>query len=162
MPESTTPTVSTTGNFPVNAIKIEIDTSSVTSRSSSSQSFSEIKDLESGGFSTDTGVETWNPFDTHGWQRALATAKAITLDFSGKRNYGDTGNDYVASKYMCNGQACNSTIKLTFPDETVVSIPCVIQVTNPGGGDSTAVIPLEWSAISDGIPTVTEPSSTEG
>lgn len=149
-----------TGNFPVNEIDVKIDKSSTSNRSST-PSFVTIKDLESGGISVDTGVETWNPFDTKGWQRALATSKAINLSFSGKRNYGDEGNDYVANKWMKNGQACNSTIQLTFPDGTKVQVPCVIQVTNPGGGDSTNVMPLEWEAVSDGRPTVTGPTGSE-
>ncbi|MBQ7596180.1 MAG: hypothetical protein IJU45_05915 [Clostridia bacterium] len=146
------PTV-VTGNFPVNEVSVEIDTSSVTSRSASNQSFAVIKDLESANFSIETSLETWQPFDTKGWQRALATAKSISFSMSGKRNFGDTGNDYVAGKWLCNGQACNSTLKLTFPDSSVFLIPVVIQVTNPGGGDSTNVMPLEFDLASDGKPT---------
>lgn len=151
------------GNFPVNEIKVEIDTSSVDSRTAApssggtdSRTFAEIKDLESAEFSIETSLETWQPFDTKGWQRALATAKSISLSMSGKRNFGDTGNDYVASKWLLNGQACNSTIKLTFPDTTEYYIPIVVQVKNPGGGESTGVMPLEWDAASDGKPTVKE------
>lgn len=149
-----------TGNFPVNEIEIKVDKSSVSSRSTT-PTFVTVKDLESGGFSIDTGVETWNPFDTKGWQRALATAKALNLSFSGKRNYGDEGNDYVAGKWMMNGQKCNSTVQLKFPDGTTVKVPCVIQVTNPGGGDSTAVMPLEWDAVSDGKPEVTDAAGSQ-
>ena len=155
MPDET-PSVSsnvTSGNFPVNEITVEIDTSSVSSRSASNQSFAEIADLESASFSIETSLETWQPFDTKGWQRALATAKSISFSMSGKRNFGDTGNDYIAGKWLCNGQACNSTLKLTFPDGSVFLIPVVIQVTNPGGGDSTNVMPLEFDLASDGQPT---------
>ena len=148
-----------TGNFPVNEIKVEIDTSSETSRTpapgtgeTDSRTFAEIMDLESAGFQIETSLETWQPFHTKGWQRALATAKSITLSMSGKRNFGDAGNDYIAGKWLANGQACNSTLKLTFPDDSVFYIPVVIQVTNPGGGDSTNVMPLEFDLASDGKP----------
>ena len=36
--------------------------------------------------------------DQEGWQRGLMTAKAITITLNGKRNVGDTGNDFVAGK----------------------------------------------------------------
>lgn len=147
----------TTGVFPVNELDIKIDTSSVSSRSTTPQ-YSTIADLEKASISVETGVETWKPLDQGGWQRALATAKAINISFSGKRNYGDTGNDYVASKWLKNGQECNSTMQITFPDGSSVTIPCVIQVTSIGG-DSTNVIPLEFSVMSDGKPTYTEASA---
>lgn len=148
-----------TGNFPVNEIKVEVDKSSIQSRSATPQ-WIEVKDLESGNMSVETGTETWNPFDEHGWQRALATSKSIGLSFSGKRNFGDAGNDYVAGKYMMNGQACNSAVRFTFPDNSTIIIPCVIKVTNPGGGDSTSVMPLEWECDSDGKPQTTEANAT--
>ena len=152
MADGNTPANVKSGNFPVNEIKVEIDKSSVTSRSAT-QTFVEIKDLESASFQIETSLETWQPFDTKGWQRALATAKSITFSMSGKRNFGDEGNDYIAGKWLANGQACNSTLKLTFPDDSAFLIPVVIQVTNPGGGDSTNVMPLEFDLASDGKPT---------
>lgn len=143
-----------TGVFPVNELDIKIDISSVSSRSKTPQ-YSTIADLEKASIAVETGVETWKPLDQGGWQRALATAKAINISFSGKRNYGDAGNDYIASKYLANGQECNSTMQITFPDGSSMTMPCVIQVTSIGG-DSTNVIPLEFSVMSDGKPTYTE------
>ena len=66
-------------------------------------SASTIADMESFSVSITNGVETWTPMDTEGWQRALMTAKAITITLSGKRNIGDTGNDFVAGKMYKNG-----------------------------------------------------------
>lgn len=143
-----------TGVFPVNELEIAVDSSSVESRSAEPQ-FVPIADLVTASIAIETGVETWNPFDTKGWQRALATAKALNISFSGKRNYGDPGNDYIASKWIKNGQACNSTLKIGFPDGSSVQIPCVIQVTSKGG-DSTSVSPLEFTVMSDGKPEFTE------
>ena len=35
--------------------------------------------------------------DTEGWGRRLTTGKMFTISLSGKRNIGDSGNDYVAA-----------------------------------------------------------------
>ena len=81
------------GVFPVNEMDFKIDKSSVSSRatSPSDSDYVTIADMESASISVDTGVETWNPLEAKGWQRALATAKSITISMSGKRNVGDPG-----------------------------------------------------------------------
>lgn len=146
------------GVFPVNEMDFRIDKSSETSRSAnpSDDDYVTIADMESASIAVDTGVETWNPLEAKGWQRALATAKAITISMSGKRNIGDPGNDYVASKLLKNGQACNTTYKITFPNGDTLVVPSVIQVKSVAGADSTNVAPLEVDLVSDGKPTYTE------
>ena len=146
------------GVFPVNEMDFRIDKSSETSRSvnPSDDDYVTIADMESASISVDTGVETWNPLEAKGWQRALATAKAITISMSGKRNIGDPGNDYVASKLLKNGQACNTTYKITFPNGDTLVVPSVIQVKSVAGADSINVAPLEVDLVSDGKPTYTE------
>ena len=79
---------------------------------------------------------------------------------SGKRNIGDTGNDYIAGKLLKNGQSCNSTYQITFPNGDTLEVPCVIQVKSLVGADSTNVAPLEFDLISDGKPTYTEASQS--
>ena len=143
------------GVFPVNEVDFKIDTSSKTARSET-PSYATIADMESASLSIDTGVETWNPLEAKGWQRALATAKSITISMSGKRNIGDTGNDYIAGKLLKNGQGCNTTYQITFPNGDVLTVPCVIQVKTLAGADSTNVAPLEFDLISDGKPTYTQ------
>ena len=140
------------GVFPVNEMDFTIDKASETARSST-PSYVTIADMESASVAIDTGVETWNPLEAKGWQRALATAKNLTVSMSGKRNFGDTGNDYVASKAFKNGQACNSTYKIGFPNGDTLEVPCVIQVKSLAGADSTNVAPLEFDLVSDGKPT---------
>lgn len=78
-----------TNVFPVsdNTFKVGKDKSTATT----------IADMETFSPSLSNGVETWTPMDAEGWQRALMTAKAMTITLSGKRNIGDTGNDYVAA-----------------------------------------------------------------
>ncbi len=146
------------GVFPVNEMDFRIDKSSETSRSvnPSDDDYVTIADMESASISVDTGVETWNPLEAKGWQRALATAKSITISMSGKRNIGDPGNDYVASKLLKNGQACNTSYKITFPNGDTLVVPSVIQVKSVAGADSTNVAPLEVDLISDGKPEYTE------
>lgn len=115
-----------------------------------------IADAESFSVSFDNGVEEWTPFDTEGWVRRLLTAKGITITVTGKRNIGDTGNDYVAGKAFVNGREAEGYFGWIFPDGTTVSWDAAVyNVTNIGAGDSTAVGPLEFDVMSNGKPTVT-------
>ena len=116
--------------------------------------YKDIADMESFSVSFDDNVEEWTPMTTEGWVRRLKTGKGITISLNGKRHVGDDGNDYVAGLAFKSGQACNSELKWTFPDGTVVTIPCVVNVTAIGG-DSTNVDPLEFECLSDGKPTIT-------
>ena len=118
------------------------------------ETFVDIADMETFSVSFDDNVEEWTPMTTEGWVRRLKTGKGLTIGLNGKRNIGDPGNNYVADLAFKSGQDCNSTLKWTFPDGTVVTIPCVINVTAIGG-DSTNVDPLEFECLSDGKPTVT-------
>ena len=110
-----------------------------------------VKDAESLSITIDNGIENWNPMDEEGWQRALTTAKSMSISMGGKRNYGDPGNDFVAAIAWKNGQDCNSAMLITFPNQDKLYIPCVIS-TNTLGGDSTGIDSLEWEVQSDGKP----------
>ena len=112
--------------------------------------------METFSVSFDNGVEEWKPFDQGGWTRRLLTAKSVTITINGKRNVGDTGNDYIAGKAFVNGREAEGYLVWTFPDGTEVEFEgCVFNVTNIGAGDSTAVGPLEFEALSNGKPKVT-------
>ena len=137
-----------TGVFPVNALTIEIDTAF----GSDAEAYEEIAEMENANISIDTGVETWYSIKDGGWQKALATAKAFSMDMSGKRCLGDAGNDYIASKWNANGQDCNSNCKITFPNGDSLTFDCVIQVTSIWGADGTNVAPLEFTLVSNGEP----------
>ena len=114
-----------------------------------------ITDMVTFSVSFDNGVEEWTPFDTEGWVRRLLTAKGVTISVTGKRNVGDTGNDYVADKAFKNGREAEGYFAWTFPDGTTVSWEmAVINVKNIGAGDSTAVGPLEFDVLSNGKPTI--------
>lgn len=123
------------------------------------ESKNDIAECESFSVSIDNGVETWNSFTQEGWQSALQTGKAITISVSAKRSIGDPGNDFVAGKWLANGQDAYAYFDWTFPDGTVVSWDkAVVNVTNINGGDSTNVAPLEFDIVSNGNPKVTLPS----
>lgn len=136
-----------TGVYPVyeNQFKIGADKESATT----------IADMETFSVSFDNGVEEWTPFDQEGWTRRLMTAKSVTISINGKRNVGDTGNDYIAGKAFVNGRDAEGVLIWTFPDGTEVVINSVFNVTNIGAGDSTGVAPLEFEAASNGKPEVT-------
>lgn len=122
----------------------------------STQTWSTIADMETFSVSIDNGVEEWVPFEQEGWTRRLMTAKSITLTVNGKRNIGDTGNDYVAGLFMNSGQAAQGDFQWTFPDGGVLQFTdAVVNITNMGAGDSTAVAPLEFEIMSNGKPTYT-------
>jgi hypothetical protein len=137
-----------TGVYPVyeNQFKIGAEKSSATT----------IADMETFSVSFSNGVENWTPMEHKGWQRALMTAKAVTITINGKRNKGDTGNDFIAKKAFTNGRDSEGYFCWIFPDGTTVEWDmAVFDVKNMGAGDSTNVAPLEFDVISNGKPTVT-------
>lgn len=125
----------------------------------SSEELTTIADMETFSVALDNGVEEWNPMDQEGWVRRLMTAKSVTISIAGKRNYGDTGNDYVAGLALKNGRDAEGCLEWTFPNgDTLLFENAIYNITNWGGGDSTNVIPLEFDVMSNGKPTYTEAS----
>lgn len=143
----------TSGVYPVHKNQFKINKSG---RLESTGNMVTIADLENFSPSFDNGVEEWTPMNTDGWVRRLMTGKGLTISFTGKRNIGDPGNDYIAGLMFANGQDANSQLEWTFPSGTKVLIDVVINVTSTGG-DSTGVDALEFDVMSDGKPTVTPP-----
>lgn len=140
------------GVFPVNALKIEIGIT----KTADEWTYAEIADMESANITVDTGVEEYNSITDGGWRKALATSKALSMSISGKRCLGDEGNDFVASKWNKNGQECNSSCKITLPNDDTIVFDCVVQVTSFLGSDATAIAPLEFELLSNGEPVYTE------
>lgn len=137
--------------YPVNEIEFKINTAGRTTPGT----FATVADMETFSPAFDNGVEEWTPMDTKGWMRRLMTAKSITFGLNGKRQYGDPGNDYVAGLAYLNGNDCNSVLEVLFPNGDTFTMPCVVNVTTVGGGDSTNVGALEWECMSDGKPEYT-------
>jgi len=135
-----------TGVNPVNELTFGIN---ITGRTGNTSTV--VKDSESLEITIDGSIEEWNPMDMGGWVRRLMTAKSLSVSMGGKRNYGDPGNDYVASLGFKNGQDCNSIFTINFPNGDKLTFNCVINTTKMGGA-STDVDALEWEALSDGRP----------
>lgn len=141
-----------TGVYPCYENQFQIDTAA----SGATAAMKSIADCETFEVSFDNGVEEWTSFDTEGWIRRLMTAKAVTISVTAKRNVGDAGNDAVAGLAWKNGRNVEKDFQWTFPDGTSVKFAsAVINVTNIGAGDSTAVAPLEFEVMSNGKPEIT-------
>ncbi len=121
------------------------------------ENLNNIADMESFSVAIDNNIEEWKPYDTKGWTRRLMTGKSITISASGKRNVGDAGNDYIAGKAFINGRAAEGYFQWTFPDGTKIGFPdAVFSVTAYSAAESTNVAPLEFDAMSNGKPELTE------
>lgn len=142
-----------TGVFPVFNNKFKI---SSTGRGEGEESMVIVKEMETFSVSMDGNVEEWTPLDEEGWIRRLMTGKGFTISLSGKRYVGDPGNDYVAGLAWKTGRDCDSKAEWGFPSGAKLSFDCVVNVTSPGGGDSTNVDTLEFDLMSDGKPEYTE------
>lgn len=140
--------MATTGVYPVYKNQFQVG--------ADKESLNTIADMVSFSPSFDNGVEEWNPMEQEGWKRRLMTAKSLSISISGKRNAGDTGNDFVAGLAFKNGRDAEACLQWTFPDGTTVLFEnAVFSVTALGSGDSTGVAPLEFEVMSNGKPIVT-------
>lgn len=139
-----------TGVYPVFENKFKIGTGG---RASTTEQMVTIAEMESFSVSIDGNVEEWSPMDMEGWLRRMVTGKSLSISLSGKRNIGDAGNDYVADSAWKTGAGCESKFEWEFPSGAKLTFDCVVSVTNPGGGDSRNVAPLEFEVLSDGKPT---------
>lgn len=142
----------TSGVYPVFNNIFKIGTKGKTS---TEEDMKAIADCETFSLSMDNNVEEWTPMTTEGWIRRMQTGKGFSISISGKRNVGDEGNDYVASKLFATGADVETKFEWEFADGTKVSFDCIISVSNAGTGDSTNVAPLEFEVMSNGKPTVT-------
>lgn len=117
------------------------------------------KDLENFSPSIDGTVEEWYAMDAGGWAKSAMTGKKLSFSFKGKRSVGDVGNDYIAGLAWKFGQDVMTKFEWTMVSGAKLSSDVVINVTTPGGGDSTNVDTLEFEAIVYGKPTFT-PAAT--
>ena len=117
--------------------------------------FKVIAGMESFTPSFEGTVESWYDMTQEGWQDSLVTGKAFSIALSGKRVYGDAGNDLVAGLYGAIGTAANKRFQWTFANGAKLEFACAIDVTNIGGGDTTGVDSLECTVYCKGKPTYT-------
>jgi len=143
----------TSGVFPVFDIGFKIGTKGRASTAPGDMAI--IAEMETFSIAIDTNVEEWTPMETEGWVRRLATGKGFSISLNGKRHVGDPGNDYVANTAWKSGLDCSSKFEIEFPDDSKLTFDCIVSVSAPNGGDSTAVSALEVEIMSDGKPTYT-------
>lgn len=143
----------TTGKvYPVHNNKFKIGTDGL---ESTDDQMVIIKDLENFAPTIDGTVEEWYAMDAEGWAKAAVTGKKLSFSFSGKRSVGDPGNDYVAGKALSMGQEAMSKFEWEMVSGAKLTFPCVINITAPGGGDTTNLDKLEFDIICYGKPTFT-------
>lgn len=114
-----------------------------------------IANLENFAPSIEGNVEEWNPMEAEGWGDAMMTSKKLSFSFSGKRTYGDPGNDYVAGLAWKSGNDVVTKFEWILPSGAKVAFNCIVNVSTPGGGDSTALDGLEFEVLCKGKPTFT-------
>lgn len=137
-----------TGVYPVYENQFQIG--------ASAEALTDIADMETFSVTFDNKIEEWHPFDSKGWVRRLMTAKSVKITVNGKRNVGDTGNDFVAGLAFKNGREAEAFFQWTFFDGIKVLFEnAVVNVTALGTGESTIVGPLEFEVQSNGKPVVT-------
>lgn len=114
-----------------------------------------IAEMETFEVTIDGNTVEWSPLEAAGWMRRMVTGKSLTIKLTGKRHVGDEGNDYLAGLAWSTGADCNSQLEWTMPSGAKLKYDCVVNVVNPGGGESRDVAPLEVELLSDGKPTFT-------
>ena len=146
----------TSGVYPVFNNEFKIGTNGT---ESTTEEMVTIADLETFSVSIDNNIEEWTPMTTEGWIRRLQTGKGFSILLNGKRNIGDAGNDYVASKMFATGRDVETKFEWTMPSGLKVEFDCILNISS-AGGDSTDVDVLEFEVMSNGKPKVTDPSVT--
>lgn len=135
--------------YPVFNNKFKIGTAGL---DSATEAMVTIANLENFAPSIEGGVEEWNPMEAEGWGDAMMTSKKLSFSFSGKRTYGDPGNDYVAGLAWKSGNDVVTKFEWELPSGAKVTFNCIVNVTTPGGGDSTALDGLEFEVLCKGKP----------
>ena len=115
-------------------------------------------DLENFAPSIDGTVEEWYAMDAKGWAKAAMTGKKLAFAFKGKRSVGDAGNDYIAGLAWKFGQEVMTKFEWTMVSGAKLASDVVVNVTTPGGGDTTNIDTLEFEVICYGAPTFTPPA----
>lgn len=143
--------------YPVYDNEFEIGTAGL---GSTDGQMAAIANLENFAPAIDGGMEEWNAMEHGGWGDAMMTSKKLSFSFKGKRTYGDPGNDYVAALAWKSGNDVVTRFRWRLPSGAKVEFNCVVNVTTPGGGDSTAIEGLEFEVKCKGKPSFTPASAS--
>lgn len=83
------------------------------------------------------------------------TGKKLSFSFKGKRSVGDKGNDYIAGLAWKFGQDVMTKFEWEMVSGAKLACDVVVNVTTPGGGDTTNIDTLEFEVTCYGKPTFT-------
>ena len=141
--------------YPVHNNKFKVGTDGPT------ETMVTIANLTNFAPSIEGGVEEWDAKEAEGWGDAMMTSKKLSFSFTGKRTYGDPGNDFIAGLAWKCGNDTVAPFEWEMPSGAKVTFSAIINVTTPAGGDSTNVDNLEFEVKCKGKPTFTAaPEST--
>lgn len=118
-------------------------------------------DLENFAPSIDGTVEEWYAMDAQGWAKASMTGKKLSFSFKGKRSVGDPGNDYIAGLAWKFGNDVMTKFEWEMVSGTKLTCDVVVNVTSPGGGDTTNIDSLEFEVICYGKPEIIPAGQTQ-
>ena len=138
--------------YPVHSNQFKIGINGV---ESTSEQMVMPADLENFAPSVDGQTEEWFAMDAEGWAKNLVTGKKMSIDFKGKRSVGDPGNDYIAGLAMKMGKDVMTKFQWIMTSGARLEGLATINVTTPGGGDTTAADALEFTLTLSGKPTFT-------
>ena len=113
------------------------------------------KDLTNFAPAIEGTTEDWFAMDANGWSKTAVTGKKLSFSFQGKRSVGDPGNDYIAGMIMAMGKDAMTKFEWEMVSGAKLAFDCVINITTPGGGDTTNLDSLEFDAICYGEPNFT-------
>ena len=113
------------------------------------------KDLTNFAPTIDGTTEEWYAMDAEGWAKSAVTGKKLSFSFQGKRSVGDPGNDYIAGLALAMGLDAMTKFEWEMVSGAKMAFDCVVNVTTPGGGDSTALDALEFEVTCYGKPDFT-------
>lgn len=138
--------------YPVHNNEFKFGTKGVTS---SDEDMVMPADLENFAPSIDGTVEEWYAMDAKGWAKSAMTGKKLSFAFKGKRSVGDPGNDYIAGLAWKFGQDVMTKFEWVMVSGAKLVCTVVVNVTTPGGGDTTNIDTLEFEVTCYGKPEFT-------
>lgn len=113
------------------------------------------KDLNNFTPNIDGTVEEWYSMDAEGWAKSAMTGKKLSFTFNGNRSVGDPGNDYIADLAWKFGNDVMTKFEWEMVSGAKLACDVVINVTVPGGGETTKVDSISFEAVCYGKPTFT-------